>query len=342
MASIPGGQYTFFAAGRPVNVVTTTDGSHLPPPIPSEFNLELVTSLSGPSGMPPGYQGVALESFDGRTIDLARGDFGISVGGGGPHTIIAGTGNDTIFGGRGPDLILGGSGHDLIFGGGGGDTILGGSGPDTISGGAGRDLIIGGNGPDLIFGRAGNDTILGGGGAQTIFGGAGHDVIVGGNGPDLIFGGRGGDTITAGSGPTTIYGGQSDLRGFDRFEGHGQAGDLITAGRGADLIYGGKGNDTIRGGSGPDTIDGGSGHNQILLGSGPTLLQDSGSAGHDTVVGFDVAHGDRIGFEGENNRSIGKAIATANEHGGNTTITLPDGSTMTLVGITHIDHTFFH
>jgi hypothetical protein len=28
--------------------------------------------------------------------------------------------------------------------------------------------------------------------------------------------------------------------------------------------------------------------------------------------------------------------------GGNTTLTLPDGSTMTLVRITHIDHTFFH
>jgi Ca2+-binding RTX toxin-like protein len=116
MASIPGGQYKFFAAGRPVNVVTTTDGGHLPPPIPGEFNLELVTSLSGPSGMPPGYQGVALESADGKTINLAPGDYGISIGGGGPHTIIAGTGNDTIFGGRGPDLIRGGSRHDLIFG----------------------------------------------------------------------------------------------------------------------------------------------------------------------------------------------------------------------------------
>src|SRR5262249_9445348 len=244
MASIPGGQYTFFAAGRPVNAVTTTDGTHPPPPIPGEFNLELVTSLSGPSGMQPGYQGVALESADGKTIDLARGDYGISVGGGGPHTIIAGTGNDTIFGGRGPDLILGGSGNDLIFGGKGGDTIPGGRRADTISGGAGRDLIIGGNGPDLIFGGAGNDTILGGSGAQTIFGGAGHDVIVGGNGPNLIFGGRGGDTITAGSGPTTIYGGQSDPRGFDRVEGHGHAGAPLPPRRGAGLVYGGQGHRT--------------------------------------------------------------------------------------------------
>jgi hypothetical protein len=35
-------------------------------------------------------------------------------------------------------------------------------------------------------------------------------------------------------------------------------------------------------------------------------------------------------------------VATANVSGGSTTITLPDGSTMTLVGITHIDSTFFH
>jgi hypothetical protein len=55
-----------------------------------------------------------------------------------------------------------------------------------------------------------------------------------------------------------------------------------------------------------------------------------------------VAHGDRIGFEGVNNRSIDKVVATANVHGGNTTITLPDGSTMTLIGITHLDHGFFH
>jgi Ca2+-binding RTX toxin-like protein len=274
MASIPGGQYTFFAAGPPVNVVITPDGSNLPPPIPGVFNLELVTSLSGPSSMPPGYQGVALASPDGKTIDLVSGDDGFKVLGGGPHTISAGSGNDTIFGGKGPDLIFGGSGRDLIFGGRSDDTISGGSGPDTIFGGAGRDLITGGNGPDLIYG------------------------------------GKGNDTIQAGSGP--------------------------------DTIYGGGGNDTVIGGSGPETIDGGSGHNQIQVGSGPTLIQDSGAAGHDTVVGFDTAHGDRIGFEGENNRTIDQAVATANEHGGNTTITLPDGSTMTLVGITHIDHTFFH
>jgi hypothetical protein len=35
-------------------------------------------------------------------------------------------------------------------------------------------------------------------------------------------------------------------------------------------------------------------------------------------------------------------VATANVSAGSTTITLPDGSAMTLLGITHIDSTFFH
>ena len=87
MASIPGGQYTFFAGGHAVNVVTTPDGTNLPPPVPGKFNLELITSLSGPSGIPAGYKGVALESADGKTIDLVSGNYGVRVVGGGPHTI---------------------------------------------------------------------------------------------------------------------------------------------------------------------------------------------------------------------------------------------------------------
>ena len=125
----------------------------------------------------------------------------------------------------------------------------------------------------------------------------------------MIFGGDGNDTTQSGNGPVTIYGG--------------------------------GGNDLIVGGRGRDTIDGGSGHNQIQVGSGPTLIQDGGVAGHDTVVGVDVAH-DGITFAGENTATINQVVATANVHGGNTTISLPDGSTMTLVGITHIDHTFLH
>ena len=72
-----------------------------------------------------------------------------------------------------------------------------------------------------------------------------------------------------------------------------------------------------------------------------TLIQDGGVAGHDTVVGVDVAH-DGIIFAGEDTATVNHVVATANVHGGNTTISLPDGSTMTLVGITHIEHTLLH
>ena len=80
----------------------------------------------------------------------------------------------------------------------------------------------------------------------------------------------------------------------------------------------------------------------IQLGSGPSLIEDSGVAGHDTVIGFDQAHGDAISFSGETPATTSQVVATVSIHAGNTTITLPDGSTMTLVGITHIYSNFFH
>jgi Ca2+-binding RTX toxin-like protein len=400
MASVPGGQYTLFANGNNMNVVATPDGVGLPPPVAGLFNLELLTSGSGSAAIPPGYQGVAMLSPDGRTINMAAGDYGVQVADGGPHTVIAGTGNDTIYGGDGPTTIIGGSGDDQIFGGAGPTTIQGGSGHETIYGGDGRDLIVGGSGAELIVGGNGKDTIVGGTGSDTIYAGHGGDLITGGSGTTSIFAGDGPDTITGGSGPTTITGGSGHdfitagsgptmIMGGDTrdtiiggsgqdtiFAGHG--GDLMIGGSGADLIFGGDGRDTIFGGSGPDTIyagsgptiihggagadliaggdandtitggsgpatiDGGAGHNLITAGSGGTLIQDSGVTGQDTVVGFSQAHGDAINFAGQDAGTIANVVATANVSGGSTVITLPDGSTMTLLGITHIDSTFFH
>src|SRR5262245_27162356 len=134
MASIPGGQYNFFATGQAVNVVTTPDGTNLPPPVLGKFNHEVVTSLDGPSAIPPGYQGVALMSADGSTLELAAGNYEVRATGDASQTIIAGTGNDTIRGGAGDDVIYGGSGVDRLYGDAGNDSIYGGSGPETIRG----------------------------------------------------------------------------------------------------------------------------------------------------------------------------------------------------------------
>src|SRR5882757_1214301 len=137
MASIPGGQYNVLAqGGQQVNVVTTSDGNNLPPPIPGQFNLEVITGGSVPPGIPAGYQGVAVLSDNGQTINMAYGDWALHV-----------TGDPTVIGGSGPDLIYGGSGPDTIIGGSGPDTIFGGSGSALIFGGDGRDTIQGGTGP---------------------------------------------------------------------------------------------------------------------------------------------------------------------------------------------------
>jgi Ca2+-binding RTX toxin-like protein len=300
MASIPGGQFTFSAAHQPVNLVVAASGASLPPPIPGDFNLEVITSPIGTSyPLPPGYQGVALLSQGGHELDMLRGSYSVAVTGSGADTVQGGTGNDTIIGGTGAELIYGGHGNDLI---------IGGTGPDTIYGGAGNDTITGGTGPELIHGGPGNDLISGGTGPDTIYGGAGNDTIHGGTGPELIHGGPGNDLISGGTGP--------------------------------DTIYGGAGNDTIHGGTGPDTIAAGPGHNDIYTGTGPDLVQDTGPVGHDTVFGF--GHNDHISFVGEDPNSIQHVVATAQEHNGNMTVTLPDGSSITLMGITHINGGFFH
>src|SRR5258705_8943863 len=143
MASIPGGQYNVLAqGGQQVNVVMTSDGNNLPPPILGQFNLEVISGGSVPLGIPDGYQGVAVLSNNGKTINMAYGDWALQVTG--DPTVIAGAGHDTIYGGDAPTLIIGGSGPDLIYGGSGADTIIGGSGPDTIYGGTrGATLFCG-------------------------------------------------------------------------------------------------------------------------------------------------------------------------------------------------------
>src|SRR5205085_4545346 len=86
MASVPGGQYTLFANGNNMNVVATPDGVGMPPPLAGLFNLELLTSGSGSSSIPAGYQGLAMLSPDGNTVNLVTGDYGVQVIGAGPRS----------------------------------------------------------------------------------------------------------------------------------------------------------------------------------------------------------------------------------------------------------------
>ena len=74
------------------------------------------------------------------------------------------------------------------------------------------------------------------------------------------------------------------------------------------------------------------------------LRETSGTAGTDTVTGFTQGQ-DLIFFSGQSNSPGGtrdQVIAAQQHPSANTTVlTFPDGTTMTLVGITNVDQTFF-
>ncbi len=102
-----------------------------------------------------------------------------------------------------------------------------------------------------------------------------------------------------------------------------------------DTIYA-AGGDSIVGGktSGFDTIQANGGHETV-----------TGTPANETVAGFDTVSGpdhDEISFAGETGRSIQNVVATQEQSGGNTTLHLPDGSSLTLVGVSHVTNSFFN
>src|SRR4029077_635330 len=96
-----------------------------------------------------------------------------------------------------------------------------------------------------------------------------------------------------------------------------------------------------------DTIYGGSGNLSVAIDhasfAGAVQVGDTGTAGHDTVTGFSQMAGDRLFFAGQSAAACDHVVAMANSStsAGNTTLALPDGSTLTLIGLTHIDSSFF-
>jgi Ca2+-binding RTX toxin-like protein len=329
----------------------------------------------------PGGSGQALQLLGGdyRVADIGNGNsIGLGSGnqtviGAASDTIAGGSGNGWIDGSAGWQQIAGGVGHSTIVGG-AGDIIIGsfGAGTSAIIGAAG-DAVIGGNGADAIEGGAGWQAITAGAGHNFVVGGAG-DVIFGSTGAgnatilgaqgDAVMGGYGADRIdgsagwqAAGPGQTTVLGGAGDVifgsTGAGSATIQGAQGDAIMGGAGADRIDGTAGAQPITGGSGStvvlagggDTIYGGSGNLSVAIDhasfAGAVQVGDTGTAGHDTVTGFSQIAGDRLFFAGQSPAAVDQVVAAASISAGNTTLNLPDGSTLTLVGLTHVDSSFF-
>jgi hypothetical protein len=268
-----------------------------------------------------------------------------------------GIGNYTLIDNTGPHSL---SRHQAPLGeriqlGTGAQTVIG-SGGDTIIGGnvgAGTQVIdltgkdrrvtdgpmtaIGGAGPLLIYGGA-QDWIVGGGGTVTGAGGQAvntlivsdkGDTILGSTGSMSVAGGVGGATITAGTGGTTVEGGKKDvIYNLD-------SGTLLVEITAHSSFP--KSSPSVQG-SGAETVNLGAGH-------GATTLRDVSVAGGTgafaatTVTGF-AASTDRIASATSINPT-GSFLGTSATVLGATVLTLVDGSTMTLVGITDVTQLTF-
>jgi len=193
--------------------------------------------------------------------------------------------------------------------------------PVTYIGGRPGDTIIGGSG--------GNESIDGSQGGQSIVGGTGGNETIWGGPGDTIHGGSGGNETLAGVSGETITGGAANTF-FDATAGN----DSILAGGGNSTMFGGA-HDTVQGVSGGSASIGFAGGNE-------TFWDDGATAGrHDSISTFSQAGGDRVSLNSLTDTPAGVAGTAVTDGSGNTTVTLHDGSTITFIGISTINNTFF-
>ena len=232
----------------------------------------------------------------------------------------------------GDDLINGGAGDDTIFGEGGSDTI-------SLSDNFGNDVITGGEDT--------GDTDVDVLDLSSLTTGANVDL-------SAI------DAADAESGTVTVGG---DVATFTEIENvmmtdlddtvTGSGGDdNVDLGAGDDSMDGGAGNDTIDGGDGADTIAGGLGDDSINLGdqdgvADVVVLADGD--GNDTIEGVDapIDNGDgtftgvdTLDVAGVTDPATGEPVTTddvtitVDAVTGDPTLTFPDGTSVTMPGVT--------
>ena len=258
----------------------------------------------------------------------------LTIGDDSAQVINLGPGDDTTRGGGGNDVVVSTTGRDLLAGDAGNDTLHGGDDDDTLMGGDDDDVVGGGNGNDLLSGDAGNDWLMGEDGNDTAIGGDGNDVLFGMNGDDLLTGDAGNDTIVGGDGKDSILGGA----GADLIGG-GAGDDLIDGGDGNDALVGEDGNDTLFGGAGDDVLWGFGGDDWLIGGAGKDIFAFTLGGGNDYVFEFNPDE-DILGFAVPG-ITIADIKASAQTVGKNTVFTLSDKSTITVVGLTGVNDSWF-
>jgi RTX calcium-binding nonapeptide repeat (4 copies) len=304
MATIPGSQFTVTAPFQAVNIVETNGSGSLPAGAPFDFNLEVFVGSFGnaPSGPAPGYQGLAVLSPNGTQLDLVSGVYAVTDNGSG----------DTLSAYGNAETVTGSSAGTVLNLFGTGDVAQGGGGPDTISLYGNAEIADG----------VGNEQISVYGLADTVNPGGGNDLITLGNTAEFVNAGTGADTITGFGEWDTVDVGS----GHDTVSITGQY-NQVDAGSGSDTINVAGSYDTVTSGA---TAGTGANATITLNGTNMTLV-DGASTYADTVVGFEHAVGDTINLSDSGHTVASSGLVNGNQ---DTLITLNDGSTILLKGVT--------
>jgi hypothetical protein len=313
--------------------------------------------------------------YGGTYVDGTAGNMRIGVGTGGTELIVGTSSNNTISGAAtAPDVITGGAAAVTIQSLGKGDIVnfAGQTGNATINantalnaanvGGVSATL---GGGLATIYGGAG-DTINLGSVGQYADGGPGRMTITDGSaGVDSVFGSSvsgGGDTFVGGSAALQFNpeAGGGDLLNLSGSSGNatinvfnpGPTGandianinDTIMVGTGTDSVWGGQGD---RIGVGTSSTAGGThlfDHSTSIAGAaiafGTNDSVANSSSANVTVTHFNTGT-DSLFYQGETANTTNNIVATSSTSGGNTTFTLPDGTVMTLIGVSSINSGLF-
>jgi Ca2+-binding RTX toxin-like protein len=236
------------------------------------------------------------------------------------------------------------------------DSFIGSTGDDEVRGNNGLDTLNGMNGSDRLRGENDNDTLNGGEGDDFLWGDAGADVLNGGNGTDYACYtyAAAGVSINLATGVHTGEALGDTYTSIERFQltnqstqadsFNGSSGDDWVAGyKGADTITGNDGNDTLNGGAHNDVLNGGIGNDKLIAGTGNDSLTggtgtdqfwfDVALFGSDTVADFENGV-DKIRLTGISGVTSFANLTISTNGSGWAVITLPDGSNITLTGIT--------
>ncbi len=245
--------------------------------------------------------------------------------GGGAETVNAASASALVFGGTGAVDFNAGSGASTVVGGAGANTLTGGSAP-TLYFGNGSSLYIPGTAVDTVVGFDGSLTATGGAngtlfftgtaGGSDVSSGAGSSTIIGfGAGDSLSATGSDADVIEAAAASETINAMASS--GTNTFFAFGQN-DVVQAGAGSTAIQSYVGSQTLAAGTGSDLF--------AVVASGQRAV---------TFANFTPGQ-DFVQLQGYTSGTATASLQNATQSGGNEVVTLPDGSTLTFVGVTGV------